>query len=101
MPGLLNTLSCCSCFLTSRTDSGTHEAAVALLALADESGLAKLKAVCLDYIVHHHTAVAGTEAYKSLTGAQRDLIAAEACACYAHLRGVLKEVACRQALPNE
>ena len=68
--------------------------------MADESGLARLKAVCLDYILHHYSAVAATEAYKGLTGPQRDFIAAEACASYAHLRGVLKEVACRKTLPD-
>lgn len=78
--------------------TGTNEAAAALLALADESGLTKLRAVCLDYIVHHYTAVAATEAYKSLTSHQRDLIAAESCALYAHLRSLLREVTARKKL---
>ena len=78
--------------------TGTHEAAAALLVLADESGLSKLRAVCLDYIVHHYTAVAATEAYKSLNHNQRDLIAAESCALYAHLKGLLRDVAARKTV---
>ena len=92
--------SCKNVRTPSLTAAGTHEAAAALLALADESGLTRLKAVCLDYILHHYAAVAATEAYKGLSGGQRDLIAAAACASYAHLRGVLKEVACRKTLPD-
>lgn len=69
-----------------------------MLVLADESGLTKLRAVCLDYIVHHYTAVAATEAYKGLNNVQRDLIAAESCALYAHLRGLLRDVAARKTL---
>ncbi|KAL0038735.1 hypothetical protein WJX79_005752 [Trebouxia sp. C0005] len=84
----------------NRDDEGTNEAAAALLVLADESGLAKLRAVCLDYIVHHYAAVSLTEGYKSLNSHQRDLIAAESCALYAHLRGMLREVAARKALPE-
>lgn len=80
--------------------AGTNEAAAALLVLADESGLTKLRAVCLDYIVHHYAAVSLTEGYKSLSSHQRDLIAAESCALYAHLRGMLREVAGRKALPE-
>lgn len=80
--------------------AGTHEAAAALLALADESNLPKLKAVCLDHILHHYPAVAATEAYKGLTASQRDLIAAEACSSYAQLREVLKVVACRKTIPG-
>lgn len=83
-----------------RDDEGTNEAAAALLVLADESGLTKLRAVCLDYIVHHYAAVSLTEGYKSLNSHQRDLIAAESCALYAHLRGMLREVAGRKALPE-
>lgn len=80
--------------------AGTNEAAAQLLALADESGLTKLRAVCLDYIVHHYTAVSATEAFKNLNSHQRDLIAAESCALYAHLRSLLREVAGRKALPD-
>ena len=80
--------------------AGTNEAAAALLVLADESGLTKLRAVCLDYIVHHYAAVASTEAFKNLNSHQRDLIAAESCALYAHLRSLLREVAARKALPE-
>lgn len=83
-----------------RDDEGTNEAAAALLVLADESGLTKLRAVCLDYIVHHYAAVASTEAFKNLNSHQRDLIAAESCALYAHLRSLLREVAARKALPE-
>lgn len=80
--------------------AGTHEAAAALLVVADESGLTKLRAVCLDYIVHHYEAVAATEHFKALNSHQRDLIAAESCALYAHLRTLLKEVASRKTLPD-
>ena len=48
--------------------------------------------------MHHYTAVAPTEAYKSLNSHQRDLIAAESCALYAHLGGLLKDVAARKTL---
>ena len=86
--------------LVCQLGSGTNEAAAALLALADESGLAKLQAVCLDYIVHHYAAVAVTEAYKSLNSHQRDLITAESCALYAHLSGLLREVTLRKTVPD-
>lgn len=39
---------------------GLADAAAALLALADEAGLSHLRAVALDYIVHHYEAVAAT-----------------------------------------
>ncbi len=86
--------------LSSIYIAGTNEAAAALLVLADESGLTKLRAVCLDYIVHHYSAVAATDAYKNLNSHQRDLVAAESCALYAHLRGLLRQVATRKALPD-
>ena len=89
-----------ACLITFLFFAGTNEAAAALLVLADESGLTKLRAVCLDYIVHHYAAVSLTEGYKSLNSHQRDLIAAESCALYAHLRGMLREVAARKALPE-
>ena len=80
--------------------AGTHEAAAALLVLADESGLPKLRAVCLDYIVHHYGAVAATENFKTLNSHQRNMIAAEACAMYTHVQRLLKEVASRKPLPE-
>ena len=36
--------------------------AAQLLALADEAGLQRLKNVCLDYIAHHYSKVASTQA---------------------------------------
>lgn len=81
-------------------DESTHEAAAALLMLADESGLPKLRAVCLDYIVHHYGAVAATENFKTLNSHQRNMIAAEACAMHTHVQRLLKEVASRKPLPE-
>lgn len=43
-----------------RLAAALADAAAALLALADDNGLAHLRAVALDYIVHHFGAVART-----------------------------------------
>lgn len=41
---------------------GLADAAAALLAIADDNGLGHLRAVALDWIVHHYDAVARTGA---------------------------------------
>ncbi len=41
-------------------DAGLADAAAALLGIADDNGLAHLRAVALDWIVHHYEAVART-----------------------------------------
>lgn len=48
--------------------SGLADASAALLALADDNGLAHLRAVALDFIVHHHEAVARTGGWAGLQG---------------------------------
>ena len=68
------------------------ELAPCLLALADEEGLARLRAVALDFIVHHHERVAAASSYASLNKRQMDLIAAEACQLLARMRSVLASV---------
>jgi hypothetical protein len=66
--------------------------AVQLLALADDSGLTHLAAVCLDYIVHHHDTARKTAAYRNLSAYQVSLIASEACALFTRLRSILYHV---------
>lgn len=73
----------------SADDEGACESSSALLALADETGLAHLRAVALDFIVHNHEAVANTAAYSSLTKHQVDLVAAEACQMLRRMSTVL------------
>lgn len=48
--------------LTPPPSPGLADAAAALLAIADDNGLPHLRAVALDYIVHHHAEVARTGA---------------------------------------
>ena len=80
-------------FMRMLMRSGTCELAAELLRLADEEGLGHLRAVALDFIVHHYERVAGTAAYASLTKCQTDLVASEACAFLARMRSVLSAVA--------
>lgn len=70
------------------------EAAPVLLALADEAGLAKLRAVALDYITHHYGAVAAGQAYGALSKGHTDLIAAEACRLHQRTLLLLKVRSC-------
>ena len=82
--------------------AGLHDAAAALLALADDHGLPHLRAAALDYIVHHHTAVARTDSYVALSRAQVALVAAEACAVHAALVDTLDalRLTAAQVLPD-
>lgn len=75
------------------------DAAAALLALADDNGLAHLRAVALDYVVHNFAAVAQTESYQALSRRQVALVAEEACR--AHMRALeqIKRMADLPALP--
>ncbi|CAL8462859.1 g2393 [Coccomyxa elongata] len=65
-------------------DEGTCEAAAALLGLADEAGLAHLRAVALDFVVHNFPAVAATAAWAALPRACADAVGAEAAARFRH-----------------
>ncbi|KAK9804488.1 hypothetical protein WJX73_008895 [Symbiochloris irregularis] len=68
---------------------GACDCAAALLSLADESNLPHLRAVALDFIVAHHSAVVTTPAYAALSKAQTDMVAAEACHLVTRMRALL------------
>ncbi|KAL4452300.1 hypothetical protein ABPG75_007962 [Micractinium tetrahymenae] len=76
------------------------DAAAALLALADDNGLAHLRAVALDYIVHNFSAVAQTESYQALGRRQLALVAEEACRAHARALEHIKRMAELPALPD-
>ena len=62
--------------------------AAQLLALADEAGLQRLKNVCLDYIAHHYSKVASTQASGTSTaGRLMGMIFTEAALVWALLWG--------------
>lgn len=54
------------------------------MGLADEAGLAHLRAVALDFVVHNFPAVAATAAWAALPRACADAVAAEAAARFRH-----------------
>lgn len=81
-------------------EDGLADAAAALLALADEAGLSHLRAVALDYIVHHYEAVAATESYQGLSRGQVALVAQEACRSHAHMVAHIRKMADEQPLPE-
>jgi hypothetical protein len=76
------------------------EAAPALLALADDNGLATLAVAAADFCVHAHAQVSHSQAYASLSKRQTDLITAEACAALAQFQQALQEVSYRHVLPE-
>ena len=80
--------------------TGLADAAAALLALADDNGLTHLRAVALDYIVHHHDAVKATESYLLLTRRHLALVAEEACAVHSRMVGHIRRIADQQPLPE-
>lgn len=80
--------------------TGLADAAAALLALADDNGLNHLRAVALDYIVHHHDAVKATESYLLLTRRHLALVAEEACAVHSRMVGHIRRIADQQPLPE-
>ncbi len=64
----------------------TNTMAAQLLALADEAGLQRLKNVCLDYIAHHYSRVASTQASGSRTaGLLLGILLTEAAVLWARL----------------
>ncbi|KAL4857297.1 Protein-L-isoaspartate O-methyltransferase [Chlorella vulgaris] len=81
-------------------EDGLADAAAALLALADEAGLSHLRAVALDYIVHHYEAVAATESYQGLSRGQVALVAQEACRSHTHMVAHIRKMADEQPLPE-
>ena len=91
--------------LTGRSgETAPEEAAAlapALLALADDSGLAHLRAVALDFIVNHHESVRATPGYAALSRDQVLLIADEACALHGKMVRLLRSMSRDgQALPE-
>ena len=78
----------------------TNEAAAALLALSDETGLTHLRSVCLDYIVNHYAAVRATKAWATLSRSQVDLVADEACRVAARTQELLRSVSRTSPMPD-
>jgi protein-L-isoaspartate O-methyltransferase len=81
-------------------DAETNEAAAALLALSDETGLTHLRSVCLDYIVNHYAAVRAAKAWATLSRSQVDLVADEACRVAARTQELLRSVARTSPMPD-
>ena len=74
-------------------DAGIHEAAAQLLGLADEVGLPHLRAVALDWAVHHLPAVSATRAWAVLPRRCADAVALEAAALFARATALMGSAA--------
>lgn len=81
-------------------EEGLADAAAALLAIADDNGLGHLRAVALDWIVHHYDAVAHTESYHNLSREQVALVAEEACRLHAAMIKHIQRMADQPPLPD-
>lgn len=68
------------------------EAAVTLLALAEDQSLPHLKAVALDFMIHHFEQVRATEAYAALSKEHVDCIAQGACRELQRTKEVIHDV---------
>lgn len=66
--------------------------ATAMLGFAVDNGLDHLRAVALDYVIHHHAAAAATPAYAHLGREPLALIAAEACALHMSTLRLLERI---------
>lgn len=73
---------------------GLADAAAALLAIADDNGLGHLRAVALDWIVHHYDAVARTGVLGLL---ERTQVISQCASCCHCATIVLQQ--CRSATP--
>lgn len=74
---------------SDQDEDSRAEAAAALFGLAANQGLPHLKAVALDYVVHHFEAVSKTEAFGALGKEEVALVAAESCA---YLSNIIKRM---------
>ena len=84
----------CISVSASSWGAGTCDMACALLAVAEELGLAHLQSVTLDLIVHNYPAASACAGYAALTKGQTDLVTSEACRLVASMQRLMREVAC-------
>lgn len=80
--------------------AGACQAACTLLTMAEDLGLAHLRSVALDFIVHNFAAVSATEAYGQLSKAHMHQVAMEAAANYSRVHQLVRSMSDKRELPE-